>query len=217
METELEMSPIAICVYVPVIMRLIVLACFLWPFISVSFLARRATSAGPIPAALVPLALSVAGMFNGIHRTLEGMAMLGDTRVGAAVSAGLAEALAFPGIGAFFAVLVATVAAIRRHRAFVDRVTATIFVVLVAGTIGGICIAANLVREQLQFAACLTGAAIAAITAIVAAVWTFRTGRGRTTSRPIPYGVVAIVALSVILGLYLRQEVLHYAAIAIGR
>jgi len=196
------------------IAKLIVLICLFWPFIAASFLSRRGTSAGPIAAALVPLALSVAGMLMGIVRVIEGMAFAGSPRLGAAVSAGIAEALGFTGIGAGFTLLVVIVAAIRRHRPYVDRLTATIFALLFAEVIAALFLVRSIANERWQLYAWLTGAVLAAIVAIVAAFWVFRTGRGRTTSQPIPYGITIFVIASVVIGVLVWQSVQHYALIA---
>jgi hypothetical protein len=211
----MEMTLATNCSSPGLLAKLLILACLFWPFIAASFLSRRSTSAGPMAAVLVPLALSVSGMLMGLYRALEGMSISGGGR--AAVSAGIAEALMFLRIGAFFAVIVLIVAAIRRHRPFVDRLTAALFALLVAETIGALFLAANIGKEPWQLHACLIGASIAALTAVVAAVWTFRTGRGRATSQPIPYAVIAFVATSILLGVFIREATVHYMMIAMGR
>jgi len=210
------MSPVTDCSPPSHMAQLCVIISLFWPFLAASFLSRRGTSAGPIAAVLVPLALSVAGMLMGIVRAIEGMTIMGTPRIGAAVSAGIAEALGFTGIGAGCTVLVIIVAAIRRHRPYVDRLTATIFALLFAEVIAALFLVRSIANERWQFYAWLTGAAVAAIAAIVAAFWAFRTGRGRTTSQPIPYGITIFVIASVILGLFVRQEMLGYMWTAMG-
>lgn len=210
----MEMTLVTNCSSPSLITKLIVLCCLFWPIAAASFLSPRSKSAGPIAAALVPLALSVGGMLIGLLRTLEGMAISGSGRGGAAAAAGIAEALAFLMTGACFAVIVIVVAAIRRHRPFVDRLTAVLFALLFAEVAGALFISATIASGMWQFYATLTGAGVAGVVALIAAVWTFLTGRGRVSSRPLPFGVWAIAVLCVVTGVIVWRWVLHYMAIA---
>ena len=206
------MSPAAICTAPSLIAQLIVLICLFWPFLAASFLSRRETSAGPTAAVLVPLALSVGGMMWGLDRTLGGLAI--SRPPGAAAAAGIAEAFAFSGTGALFALFVIIVAAIRRHRPFVDRLSVVLFALLAVEIALALFIGSTIGSGRWQFYACVTGAIAAGLIAVIAGVWTFLTGRGRVSSRPLPYAIPVVTLLCVVIGFIVWRSVQHYVAIA---
>ena len=210
----MDFSTATVCSTPSLTAKLIILICLFWPFIAASFLSRRGTSAGPIAATLVPLALSVGGAFIGLHNTLRGLAISGSRPGGAAAAAGVAESLTFLTTGAFFAMIVLIVAAIRRHRPFVDRVTAVLFSMLIVEVAGALYMGATLANGRWQFYSSLAGAGVAGVIAIIAAVWMFLTGRRRVSSRLLPYGLPVLAVLCAVTSVIVWRWVQHFIVIA---
>ena len=204
-----------ICIYPgpSPITKLLVLICFFWPFVAISFLPRRGKSAAPVVAALVPLALSSVDVWLGLMSVTRGMAITG---VGErATAAGIADSLARLFIGGCFAIAVIVFAAIRRHRPIVDRMTAMLAAVFIVNVIG-VLIAGAMIR-QVIVAVLIAGAIVAGIVAVAAIVWTFQTGRGRVTSAALPHGVAVVAILMVVIGVIVWELAHGYLTFAMGR
>lgn len=218
----MEMTFTHVTVYYALSTKLIVLFDLLWPFIVAAWLPKRGKSAAPIAAALVPLALGAMDAWLGIQRSMWGMSVTGDGSH--AVAAGLAEALFFVVSGACFAMAVLLFAAIRRHRPFVDRMTATLFAIVFASVVGAHYVAMQLsqrapARPLLDaiYRSCVPAAIVAGIVAFLAILWTFLTGRGRRSSAPIPYGLPISAAAFVALVAITWTIVDSYREFAMGR
>src|SRR5688572_30033126 len=85
--------------------QMIVLFCVLWPFATLGLLRRRQTSTAPVLAILLPTAAAVCGVWIGLANCMKGMARSGSGGL-AAVSAGIAEALALLGLALLSALLI---------------------------------------------------------------------------------------------------------------
>lgn len=215
MVMETDMSLMTVCVTPSPIARLIVLICFFWPFIALSLLSRRATSAGPVAAALVPLALSGTGVWFGLIRTMEGRSLIGGGT--AAVAAGIAEALTMLYMGGFFAILTIAFAAIRRHRPIVDRMTAALLALLILSLTGALFSAAAIANGAGNISLFLAAAIVTAALAVAATIWTYLTGRGRAPSTPLPHGLPVATILIAVMGVVVWELAHGYIAIAMGR
>ncbi|HEU4887026.1 MAG TPA: hypothetical protein VFV49_04005 [Thermoanaerobaculia bacterium] len=209
------MSLMTVCVTPSPITQLIVLICFFWPFIAMSLLSRQGRSAGPVAAVLVPLGFFGAGTWLGLIRVMEVRALFGGGSH--AVAAGIAEALAMLYIGGFFAAAVIVFAAIRRHRPFVDRMTAALLTVLIASLTAALFSAAVISNGSGHLYLFLTAAIVTAVVAMVAMVWTYLTGRGRVPSAPIPHGVPVATVLIVVMGVVIWELAHGYTMFAMGR
>ena len=195
---------------------LFVLFCLFWPFIILSALPRRDRSAGPVAAALVPIALFTAEVWIGLIDTVRGMPLSGGwSRV--VIAAGIAESFSALYAAAFFVAAVIVFTAIRLHRPFADRITATLFALLMIDiAVARIAVATLMSPPWWRYAtAAIAGGIVALLIAIIAAVWTFRAGRGRVVSRALPYGITIMLAVAAIVGVIVWQTVQQYRAIAI--
>ncbi|HYC61625.1 MAG TPA: hypothetical protein VEK79_18865 [Thermoanaerobaculia bacterium] len=200
-------------VHYPPSYTLPVLFCVLWTFIVLALLTRRGRSAGPVAAALVPLALFTAATCVGLINTTRGMAISGSGGR-ASVAAGIAESFGALYAAAFFMATVAVFAAIRLHRPFADRLTATLFAVLMIDIVAARVAAGTLAQMTWQSYVAAAGVITALLIAIIAVVWTVLVGRGRVNSRALPYGITIMLAVAVIAGVMVWQTIQQYRAIA---
>lgn len=207
MEFELSTS----CYVVPETVRVTVLFCMAWPIIAAALFRRHETSAGPMAAIAVPFALSVGLTWYGLYGTLFLVARYGK---GAATAAGITESFAPILLGFVTALAVLVAAALRRHRPFLDRTTAMLFALPLLGFIGALVFAKSLSRSAWTMGFSIAVSVIALIVAIAAVVWTLLTGRGRITTRPIPYGVTAITLLLIVTCGVAWQTAHHYRDLA---
>lgn len=194
--------------------KLVVLSCLFWPFVAASLMSQRGKSASPVAAALVSLAVSGAGAWLGLVRTLEGVAITGGGTHSAA--AGIAESLRMFFVGGCFALVVIVFAALRRHRPIVDRMTATLVAVLIVDVIGALFAAAMVSTRAVGFPVLIAGAIVAGVVAAVAIVWTFLTGRGRVSSSALPHGVTVVAILLAVIGVIVWELAHGYAAFAMS-
>jgi hypothetical protein len=210
----MDMSVTSVCVTPSLVVKLIVLISFFWPFVAMSLLSRRGRSAGPAAAVLVPLALAASGVWFGLARVMRGMAISGGGVQ--ATAAGITEALSMLDQGGFFAVMLIVFAATRRHRPIVDRTTAALFTVLLVDVIGALFAAVMVANRPATFPLLIAGAIVGALIAMAAMIWTFLTGRGRVSSGPLPYGVPVVAITIVVMGVIVWQLSHGYAAFAMG-
>lgn len=192
--------------------KLIVLFSLVWPFIVAAWLAKRGKSAAPVAAALVPIALGVADTWLHLANVT---AIDGSGPLVHAIAAGTAEALLTIFTGCCFALGVLLFAAIRRHRAFLDRTTAVLIAIVLLDVVGAFVMATDL--RSLYASAAIAAAAVAGIVAFLAILWTVLTGRGRRSSAPIPYGLPISAAAFVALVAITWTIVDSYREFAMGR
>lgn len=191
----------------------VILFCFVWPFIALALMRSRVRSPSPVAAMLAPLALSTTMIWFGLVNSKMGMDVSASR--GAALAAGIAEALSSLYFGGWSAVFVAVIALVRRHRPVVDRVTAAIACAVIAN------IAAAIIGGQriisLSFGVAVSGAATGVIAASVAIAWCVLHKRGDRATHVLRFGLPLFLALAVVTGAVVWQQVQHYIAIAIGR
>jgi len=197
---ESNFSLTTACYYVPLALRLGICACLLWPLLAARLLRRGETSAAPLAAIAVPLAITVGLVWHGLSTTARGLMIAGTARP-AAVGAALAEAMWCLPVGVFFGIVVAVAVAIRRHRPMLDRMTAAMFAVLFVNIAGALLMARSLnhdspVMDARIVASILVAGMIgSALVVLTAVAWTFLCGSGRVISRRIPHGVTMALAL----------------------
>lgn len=192
--------------------KLIVIFCFLWPFLAFGYLRMRARSSVPIAAMLVTFAVAAAGTWLYLYQTIRGMAISGGGR--ASTAAGTAEALAMVGVGAWSALFVGIVALLRRHRPVADRPVVVFAALVLADVTAAMLFARSLAPLEESFFIAYTGAAVSVAIAAGAASWLFFVARGRVTPRPVPFGAVAILLACLITGFFVWQRVQAHVAIA---
>lgn len=152
----------------PLPVELLVWFLLTWPFVAGALLRYRARSSAPLLAMLVPVAAGTASAYAILRLTLEGLA-----RSGAGVSSaswGVSLAMGAIRGGAWFAIPVAIVALIRRHRLAIDRMLVLVAAMLTIEIAVAIGIGANIATGHWQFYACITGTAVSLLTAGAAIV-----------------------------------------------
>ena len=192
--------------------QLIVLFCFLWPFATLTFLARRQTSPAPVLAVLLAVAVAECGMWIGLINTLVGLALSGSARL--AASAGIAETLMVLPLVLFSTALIALFALIRRHRPSIDRVTAVLVVILIVEILAALIYAARITPSMAFYRLALVGLGTSVFMAVVIATWIVLVVRVRVRSHPIPFAVPVAVLLYAAVALLVNREAHRYMDIA---
>ena len=190
-----------------------ILACMFWPILAGGLLRRRETSAAPIAAVVVPLALSVALMWHGLFNAFRGMPRFGAQQF-PWMAAGIADAFSVIDFGAFSALAVVIVTALCRHRPVLDRTTASLVAMILLGILAALAYSQWLAMGgavRMSHGYFLIAAAIVSLLVAVAALgWTVLTGRGRISPRPIRYGVPAAALFLVVTYGLAWQSSQHY-------
>ncbi|MFP5247106.1 MAG: hypothetical protein ACLGH0_10470 [Thermoanaerobaculia bacterium] len=148
--------------------------CIVWTLIAAVRFRRGARSAVPFAAMLVPVAIGTAGMWLMFLPLFDRLAETGAAPRSAWVLAGVADALGRLRIGVIFAIVIAIVAAMRRHRPAFDRVTVSIAIALAGIIATAFGIAATFARGPWQIYVSIAGVVLSLLAGIVAVAATFR-------------------------------------------
>lgn len=218
MESEFNIS--TVYVQYGLVHYLVLIALLVWLLFAALFLRSRTRSAAPVAAMLVPFAVSLAGVWDGLSGTVRGMVVSGAGN--ASASAGFAEALTSLRSSVVVAFVIAAVAAFRRYRPIFDRVTAVLFAVIALGVVAALLFARSIQDPpaigRAHEVTLVIGKIVSTLVALIAAVWTFLTGRSRITTRPLPraFTIAALLVITA-LGVAVHRAVQHYRDVAGSR
>lgn len=190
----------------------LVLFCLLWPLMAWSLVPRRGRSSAPLAAMLVPLALSVGLMWLSLSRCLYGMVVSGGGIE--SVSAGIAEALFVPFVGAFAAGGVAIITLIRRHRPTADTPIVMLYTLTIAEVASALLFRPRMAAVDVQLTFCYGAAILAGLVAFAAFVRAWLAARGRTSAPARRYGVAFLSIATVVTGFAISQQIDRWTFIA---
>lgn len=180
--------------------------CLLWPLFVLGFLRTKTRSSAPLAAMILPFALAACGTWVGLINVVRGAEMVGSY-TGAAMAAGVAEALMMLVFGAFAASAVALVALIRRHRPVADRGVLVLTALVVTNAVAAIVFA-----PAMPIA--IVGAITALAIAVAAVVWLFAVARTIVTPHPLPRSAVVVFVSIVLVAIVAWQRVEAFVHIA---
>jgi len=144
---------------------------------------------------------------------LQAMSISGGGR--ASASAGIAEALITPYAAAFSVALIALVALIRRHRPFLDRMTAVLAVACLVELLAAVLFSARIAPVMRHLTLAFVWAGIALNVAVITALRLFFVVRRLVLVRAIPFGVAVTALAFASAALLVYNEVHRYMYIAI--
>jgi hypothetical protein len=196
----MEMSWTQICVTPPGFVKLLLLFCLVWPFVSLRWKVPSLT------AMLLPIALATGAVWLGFVRIMEGLAISGGGV--ASTAAGTAEAWIALFLGLCSAAAVLVFALLRRRVPVVDRVVLGVSIVLLGLIVFGFVFARTLDPARKPIALLVAG--VAGAIAIFLAVWLV-VGNGT----PAPAAVVwLMIVLYAGAGAFAWEEAGRYRGIA---